>query len=140
MTAASQPGITQRTVLLQALCLLTVYKASHTQRHLHMNMSCGTHPMHTIASIDVKKGRGFPGGSVVKNLPASAGDTGSSPGPGRSHMPRGIWTHAPHGLSLCSGAPERQHPSPSAAATEARTFESEKHLCHTLLGSALAPP
>ena len=30
----------------------------------------------------------FPGGTVVKNLPASAGDTGSSPGPGRSHMPR----------------------------------------------------
>ena len=31
----------------------------------------------------------FPGGAVVKNLPANAGDTGSSPGPGRSHMPRG---------------------------------------------------
>ena len=30
----------------------------------------------------------FPGGAVVKNLPANAGDTGSSPGPGRSHMPR----------------------------------------------------
>ena len=30
---------------------------------------------------------GFPGGSVVKNLPASAGDTGSIPNPGRSHMP-----------------------------------------------------
>ena len=29
----------------------------------------------------------FPGGPVVKNLPANAGDTGSSPGPGRSHMP-----------------------------------------------------
>ena len=29
----------------------------------------------------------FPGGAVVKNLPASAGDTGSSPGLGRSHMP-----------------------------------------------------
>ena len=29
----------------------------------------------------------FPGGAVVKNPPASAGDTGSSPGPGRSHMP-----------------------------------------------------
>ena len=28
----------------------------------------------------------FPGGTVVKNLPANAGDTGSSPGPGRSHM------------------------------------------------------
>ena len=32
--------------------------------------------------------RGFPGGAVVKNPPANAGDTGSSPGPGRSHMPR----------------------------------------------------
>ena len=32
--------------------------------------------------------RDFPGGAVVKNLPANAGDTGSSPGPGRSHMPR----------------------------------------------------
>ena len=31
---------------------------------------------------------GFPGGAVVENLPANAGDTGSSPGPGRSHMPR----------------------------------------------------
>ena len=31
----------------------------------------------------------FPGGTVVEDLPAGAGDTGSSPGPGRSHMPRG---------------------------------------------------
>ena len=31
---------------------------------------------------------GFPGGAVVKNPPANAGDTGLSPGPGRSHMPR----------------------------------------------------
>ena len=31
---------------------------------------------------------GFPGGAVVKNPPANAGDTGSSPGPGRSHMPQ----------------------------------------------------
>ena len=29
----------------------------------------------------------FPGGTVVKNPPANAGDTGSSPGLGRSHMP-----------------------------------------------------
>ena len=28
--------------------------------------------------------RGFPGGSVVKNLPANAGDMGSIPGLGRS--------------------------------------------------------
>ena len=30
----------------------------------------------------------FPGGAVVKNLPANAGDMGSIPGLGRSHMPR----------------------------------------------------
>ena len=29
----------------------------------------------------------FPGGAVVKNPPANAGDMGSSPGPGRSHLP-----------------------------------------------------
>ena len=33
-------------------------------------------------------GLGFPGGAVDKNLPANAGDTGSIPGLGRSHMPR----------------------------------------------------
>ena len=31
---------------------------------------------------------GFPGGSVVKNLPANEGDMGSMPDVGRSHMPR----------------------------------------------------
>ena len=35
---------------------------------------------------DIKQG--FRGGTVVENLPANAGDTGSSPGLGRSHMPR----------------------------------------------------
>ena len=38
--------------------------------------------------IENAKHRGFPGGAVVKNPPANAGGTGSSPGPGRSHMPR----------------------------------------------------
>ena len=28
---------------------------------------------------------GFPGVSAVKNPPANSGNTGSSPGPGRSH-------------------------------------------------------
>ena len=37
--------------------------------------------------IKVHEG-GFPGGAVVENLPANAGNTGSSPGLGRSHMPR----------------------------------------------------
>ena len=31
---------------------------------------------------------GFPGGAVVKNPPANAGDMGSSPGPGGSHVLR----------------------------------------------------
>ena len=30
---------------------------------------------------------GFPGAAVVEILPANGGDTGSSPGLGRSHMP-----------------------------------------------------
>ena len=32
--------------------------------------------------------RDLPAGTVVKNPSANAGDTGSSPGTGRSHMPR----------------------------------------------------
>ena len=31
---------------------------------------------------------GFSSGSVLKNLPASEGDSGSVPDPGRPHMPR----------------------------------------------------
>ena len=40
------------------------------------------------SSLFLKCIEGFPGGAVVENLPANAGDTGSSPGPGRSHMSR----------------------------------------------------
>ena len=48
-----------------------------------------------------KKGvGGFPGGAVVENLPANAGDTGSSPGLGRSHMPRSNYAREPQLLSL----------------------------------------
>ena len=43
---------------------------------------------------------GFPGGAVVENLPANAGDTGSSPGLGRAHMPRSSWAREPQLLSL----------------------------------------
>ena len=42
---------------------------------------------HTL-KIKNDQDMGFPGGAVVENLPANAGDTGSSPGLGRSHMPR----------------------------------------------------
>ena len=67
-----------------------------------------------------KDGRGgFPGGSVVKNPPANAGDTGSSPGPGRSHMPRSNYARVPQLLSLCSRAHMTQLLSPRATTTEA---------------------
>jgi len=61
---------------------------------------------------------GFLGGSVVKNLPASAGDTGLIPGSGRfpaagngnslqyscleNSMDRGAWWAAVHGMVLQS--------------------------------------
>ena len=43
---------------------------------------------------------GFLGGAVVESPPADAGDTGSCPGPGRSHMPRSGWARGPWPLSL----------------------------------------
>ena len=42
---------------------------------------------HLMPSVRMQDS-GFPGGAVVENLPANAGDTGSSPGLGRSHMPQ----------------------------------------------------
>ena len=44
-------------------------------------------PSHPKMLLQERVG-GFPGGAVVRNLPANAGDTGLSPGLGRSHMPR----------------------------------------------------
>ena len=48
---------------------------------------------------------------MVGNLPANAGDTGSGPGLGRSHMPQSNWAREPQLLSLrvwslCSAARE----------------------------------
>ena len=55
--------------------------------------------------------QGFPGGAVVEILPANAGDTGSSPGLGRSHMLRSNWAREPQlpslrVWSLCSATRE----------------------------------
>jgi len=52
---------------------------------------------------------------VVKNPPASAGDTGSIPGPGRSHMPRSNQARVPQLLSQHTLEPmlrsKRRHPN-----------------------------
>ena len=50
----------------------------------------------------------FPGGAVVKNPPANAGDTGSIPGPGISHMPQSNEARVPQLLSLRSRAHKPQ--------------------------------
>ena len=47
-----------------------------------------------------KTKQGFPGGAVVETPPANAGDTGSSPGLGRSHMSRSNEAREPQLLSL----------------------------------------
>ena len=67
---------------------------SGSTSNLYLNLLYKTH------------GLGFPGGAVVESLPANAGDTGSSPGLGRSHMPRSSWAREPQLLSLCSAAGE----------------------------------
>ena len=59
----------------------------------------GIYPEKTIIQKDTCWG--FPGGIVVENLPANAGDTGSSPVLGRSHVPRSNEAREPQLLSLC---------------------------------------
>ena len=54
----------------------------------------------TVPRVLLKEHGGFPGGAVVESLPASAGDTGSSPGLGGSHVPRSKWAREPQLLSL----------------------------------------
>ena len=71
----------------------------------------------TPATTGENKRECFPGGSVVKNLPANAGDTGSIPDPGRFHMPWSNKACALQLLSLCSRAQELQL-RPRAAITE----------------------
>ena len=60
------------------------------------------HKSITVTSLEHLKNlfKGFPGGAVVESLPAGAGDAGSSPGLGGSHMPRSNWAREPQLLSL----------------------------------------
>ena len=86
-----------------------------------MNTKIAAHKEIFSITLEIKYSSwDFPGGAVVKNLPANAGDTGSSPGPGGSHMPRSNEARAPQLLSLCSRAREPQLLSPRATTTEAR--------------------
>ena len=50
--------------------------------------TCYSYILGKMVSASKSVSGDFPGGAVVKNPPANAGDTSSIPGPGRSHMPR----------------------------------------------------
>ena len=73
----------------------------------------------------------FPDGAVVKNPPASAGDTGLIPGLGRSHM---LWSNkarAPQLLNLCSRARKPQLLKPARlepVLRNKRNHRNEKHV------------
>ena len=65
----------------------------------------------TLRLLTKGKSRGFPGGSVVKNPPANAGDRSSIPDLGRSHVP---WKK----ISPCAATAESVLQSPSTATPE----------------------
>ena len=67
----------------------------------------------------LKEDQGFPGGLVVKNLPANAGDLSLIPGLGRSHVPESTQACVPRLLSLSSRARELVLRSPRATPTDA---------------------
>ena len=54
--------------------------------------------------------RDFPGGAAVKNPPANAGNMGSIPGLGRSHMPRSNSACVPQLLNLRATTTEAHTP------------------------------
>ena len=67
--------------------------------------------------------KGFPGGTMGKNLPANAGDMGLIPGPGRFHMPRNNPAHMSKLLSLHSRAQEPQQEKPPQLESHALQLE-----------------
>ena len=69
--------------------------------------------------------QGFPGGSVVENPLADAGDTGLIPDLGRSTCHRATKTRASQQLSLCSKAREPQRLKPMCLETVLRNKRSQ---------------
>ena len=77
---------------------------------------------------------------MAENPPANAGDTGSSPGEGRSHLPRSSSAPGPHLLSLSFKRLGATSASPCAATTEARAEPAlhKRSLCPALEEPLLA--
>ena len=87
------PKYTKHYSLAYVDILRTLTLAYRWQNHLTQNLFYNkevniSHTLlNTILKVKNRIGWDFPGGVVVKNPPANAGDTGLSPSPGRSHMP-----------------------------------------------------
>ena len=81
--------------------------------------------------------RAFPSGSMVKNSPVNAGETGSIPGLGRSLIPRSNQVCEPQLLVLCSRVQEPKLLSPWTATTEAQMLQS---LCSKKEATAMRSP
>ena len=66
---------------------VTLKKTVYIYQFFFFYFNVGLFPKKSSQSRCKGKLGDFPGGAVVKNPPANAGDTGLSPGLGRSHMP-----------------------------------------------------
>ena len=75
------------------ILLFLVYKVDHYGLERLVNL------LHVHLRHWQNQGMDFPGGSVVQNSPANAGDMGSIPGPGRFHTLRDNEAHVPQLLS-----------------------------------------
>ena len=91
----------------------------------------------TVPQIKNKWAWDFSGSTVVKNLPANAGDTGLIPGPGRSRMPRGNYAHRTQVLCL---SPRARVPQEKPLQWEAHAPQLESSLCLSQPGKACVQP
>ena len=88
-------------------------------------MKLGQAGWNTLWTLGVKNlGRDFPGGAVVKNPPANAGDTDLSPGAGRFHMPQSDLSPCTTTGPVCHNYWRPRTYSPCSARREATATKS----------------
>ena len=95
----------------------------YSRGNLYANSKSLCCPPETKSIIRQYLNQGFPGGSVVKNLSASAGDRGSIPGPGRCPCAMEQLSPCVQLLSACPRACALQQEKPPQ--WEARTLQLE---------------
>ena len=67
---------------------MRMHKSTQNLCHLELIFALAMRNQANQSQNETQGNLGFPGGAVVKNPPANAGDVGSSPDLGRSHMLR----------------------------------------------------